>query len=724
MIFRGALFFSSLLMASPTLLGLEALPPKGAPPRSVDVFGRFERVLDPPPAFANIPELQIHDAYDADRDGVFAQATVTFRCDQQRKNFSVPGFAVRKTKTGPWQWNVRWSPLYAGAWTVTVLWQGRAAQNAPVIEFAEELPTIHVAEGAAAEGPLCAPDSDQRPYLRQRLGDGTSRALWLFGTCRAWVAGSPGKSGATWQENEWIDRQSELLDPMREHGINLLNQWMAPWEFQLVHHDCAEYWQEAGSWQRVERHNKDHWSPYRSFDQGRASAFDRLIEDCGEQRDESGRLKQPIYLLLSPMPHQCLQSRSHPWGSQESGWSPIDDAGKQGLERLNGFSAFTRDMSIWDFFCADPRQPLSDWRSQLFDHQANYFRYLIARWGYSRAVGSWVLIDELDAIGDTVGSRLKKTRWWAHPDCDRWLSDMVTLFHGRLRRSDGLAYAGDPFEHPVHAATTSYGDGLDPQGNIHWGGNANLAKPDILGFHWYPQPQAKTAAAIWSHTIEGVLSYSGACAVDRPRLISEFGAPERESPSADPNVLYPSLFHFAIWPALLSGHCGTPLDWNDGKEFGELRWRSRPGAFSRDRYPIDLIAQIHALRRFIGDRTPDQLHLCGTDGNHIRITGDRDTFITAMCASDSDLIGWSADFTGNAFLSIAGLETGNYQIQWYDPWSGDTFEKPGSLSVDGSPVRIDLQIKLDRLQARSGTFGRDCREYKGYDIAYTLKKVD
>ena len=36
---------------------------------------------------------------------------------------------------------------------------------------------------------------------------------------------------------------------------------------------------------------------------------------------------------------------------------------------------------------------------------------IVARWGYSSVVGAWVLIDELDAVGDVVGSMRRRTGW-------------------------------------------------------------------------------------------------------------------------------------------------------------------------------------------------------------------------------------------------------------------------------------------------------------------------
>src|SRR5205823_4515900 len=119
-------------------------------------------------------------------------------------------------------------------------------------------------------GPLIMPDAPAQPRLLRRLNaSGTSDATWLFGACRAWVAEQL-DSHNDWSPHEWLDRETELFPPMRAAGYNLLNQWMAPWEFMLVHHDRAEFWKDAADrFKRVALPRGREWSPYRSFDQGR-----------------------------------------------------------------------------------------------------------------------------------------------------------------------------------------------------------------------------------------------------------------------------------------------------------------------------------------------------------------------------------------------------------------------------------------------------------------------
>ena len=102
-------------------------------------------------------------------------------------------------------------------------------------------------ESYAPIGPLVAPRIGQPPnYLRRLRSDGSSESLWLFGACRAWVVAAQDPHN-DWSPDEWLDRETELFAPMREGGFNLLNQWMAPWEFGLVHHDPRNFGRTATS---------------------------------------------------------------------------------------------------------------------------------------------------------------------------------------------------------------------------------------------------------------------------------------------------------------------------------------------------------------------------------------------------------------------------------------------------------------------------------------------
>ncbi len=590
----------------------------------------------------------------------------------------------------------------------------------------------------ALAGPLIAPSREAPRYLRRLAADGSSKALWLFGAARAWVvhhAKDAKLSG--WSRHASLDRQRDLFAPMRAAGFNLLNQWMAPWEYLLVHHDRTEHWrQKDGTWRRHALPARAPWEAHRAFDQGRAKAFDALLRAC-----ESGPEDRPIYLLLSPLPHQTVQMRAHPWGAHESGWSPADDGGKQDASKLNGFSGFLPKMSAWQFFEASPRAPRAEWRSKLFDHQANFFRYLIARYGASRALGVWVLVDELDAVGDALGSRADRRGWWAHPANGRWLADVVRLFRGELVRADGLRYAGDPYRHPLHAATTASDGRLDDAGNLAWRGGPSGARPDLFGWHWYPQLANIPSDAAWRRSLEGLVAYGRSEApVGAARLVSEFGVPDRALPGDTPSLYYPTLYHHAAWASIFSGHAGTPIDWDDGKEFGELRWRTSKtaGVFSRARYPIDKTRSIMALRRFLGGIDPGVLVECPA-GLFVMPGG----LVLPLCErSDRRAQGLAArgwifvpKRVKHPTLVLRGLPTGHHRLVFHDPWTGRPVAglspiklwvasrgKSTMGGVGAKSLKISLSRVLARLRAAAAKLASRDRIARGQDVAFRLQE--
>ena len=710
-------------------------------PEKAGLFEKIELTLVFPPDVQNaldeLPDTQIHDAYDADRNGTYVRAWAEFSGPDEK--CVVPAFAMREKVDGPWSWRVRFSPRHLGAFSAILHLDscfgscGKSTSQGPT-ELTAQLPGTMLVEDHGLPGPLVMPENDKQPaLLRRKNAAGGSDALWLFGACRAWVAETQ-DSKNEWPD-EWLDRDTELFPPMRASGYNLLNQWMAPWEFMLIHHDRAEYWKDAhDKFQRTPLPEKRAWSSYQCLDQGRAAAFDQLVEKC-----EGGKDKDLIYLLLSPLPHNALESSAHAWSSQESGFSPDDDKLKQSLERLNGFSGFpqtgtgpkAKTFDIWSFFAADPAKPLDDWRSQLFDHQANFYRYVIARWGYSRAVGVWVLADELDAVGDEVGNFKIKTGWWGHAECELWLANLVRLFHGGLKRSDGLAYAGDPFHHPLHAASTSSRGQARRGGNIDWDGGPAGAQPDVLGFHWYPYwPKDSTWSDVWEYVIDGVESYARAPIGNHPRLMSEFGAEDRGKPTDEASYLYPTLYHHAIWAAIFNGHAGTPMDWDDGKEFGDLFARKRPGIFDAEHYPIDNPAQLRALRKFLALLKPEELLPCSAFDAKVVCTGRGEARASALYEpKHTSVYGWMFTRGGEStMIALRGVMPGTYMLTWYDPWTGEQIDAPGAngvvtIAATSGPIGLDAKPALKALSPKE-EFPKKTRLSRGQDVAFRLEFLE
>jgi hypothetical protein len=457
------------------------------------------------------------------------------------------------------------------------------------------------------------------------------------------------------------------------------------------------------------------------FDQGRAWDFDRLVSLCEGDAD-----RPLVRLLLAPLPHGCFMLRKHSWGQVESGWSPIDDEERQPRQRLNDFSAFREGMEVWDFFRAAP-DAASEWQRRLFAAQANYFRYLVARWGASRALGAWVLADEVDGIGEELGLLATRTGWWAHPEGEAWLGHVVRWFRGELPPLTGADCLGDPYRHPLHVAATSYGGQAEAGGNLEWTGGPRDRRPDLMGWHWYPYwPPADDPVEVWDYVVRGIGRYTEVAhqrLAGGPVLITEFGVPDRIGPEAAPSMLYPSLYHFGIWASLLAGHAGTVMDWDDGKEFGELRWRAGEGAFARDRYPVDNAERLVALRRFLGDLAPDDLVPCGDPAATVRVTAPPGGHAFALHRRDRTMVvGWCLIPTGPCRLQVTGLPPERYRLDWVDPWTGEAVTET-EVDVTAGDWVLDGEEVLVRLRAAAEPFPAESRLARGHDLAFRLLRT-
>lgn len=711
--FIALMLMSVVAAAEPTLRG----------PDQLALFAVGEFAVTLPDALAVLSDDQVHDAYDADRNGAFVRVEVRFT-HQQSTAMTVPGFARRERPDGPWSWCVRWSPTLTGTWRAELFVTG-ANVGKPPRTWNTSGSAITVSAAGAHEGHLLPGDSAHPRLLRQRTADGGSRGRWLFGANRAWVVAND-PMGVGWSPVEGIDRERELFPLLRSAGYDLLGQWFAPWELQLVHRDQAEHWRGAdGAWTRHPLKPEAPWSSWRSVDQGRAAAVDDLVRlaqggpvQGGPAQGEGGSGKSTIFLLLSPMSHKSLAMRSRNWSGAESNWSVEDDTSGAPPVKSNGFSTFREPpMSAWDFFAADPAAPLDDWRCKLFDAQAAFWRYNIARWGAYSAVGLWSLGDEIDATGDQLGLMRDGSGWFARPEGARWLANTVRLFRGHLARSDGLAYAGDPWGRPLHAATTSIGSEFTPGGNLEWDGGPAEARLDSVGWHWYPRwAGARTYDDAWGYTIDGILAFAARGSSCAP-LISEFGCADRRSPEDEPATIYPTLYHHAVWASLLSGQAGTVMDWDDGKEFGELRWRDKPGAFDREHYPVDNAAQITALRRFLVGLDPGTLEAVG---GRIRLGASPGVRAAALVSrAGPDVVhGWAWAAGGRGTLAIAGLTPGTYRLTWVDPWTGDTCGTQPVVVTAG--VELTLTPVLAALRAMAPAFPMMNRADRGKDVAFHL----
>ncbi|MGB7568012.1 MAG: DUF5060 domain-containing protein [Chitinivibrionales bacterium] len=135
------------------------------------------------------------------------------------------------------------------------------------------------------------------------------------------------------------------------------------------------------------------------YDQAKCGRIDNLIS-----WSETANLG----MILVIWPHDYLGQNMT--GSWENQWS------QNAYSSLGNASVFYSDATMWS-------------------HQQNLYRYMIARWGYSRALLSWQTVDE---IGGTDG-------WSNQTTANAWTVKIANLFA-----------TTDPFKHPTNASQGSY----------------------------------------------------------------------------------------------------------------------------------------------------------------------------------------------------------------------------------------------------------------------------
>ncbi len=206
--------------------------------------------------------------------------------------------------------------------------------------------------------------------------------------------------------------------------------------------------------------------------------------------------KKGIFLVFTIWDHPELRDDTHPgtWGN--GNWS------KNGFSQLGDLYSFFSSAEAWAW-------------------QENFYRYMIARWGYSPAIGMWQTVSEINGTN-------------AYDQADPWHKKVNDYFA-----------ANDPYRHPTTASKS--GGGLD----IPWPeGHKVMDAPQV---HIYDPLKnnpvgAASVLAQWTSTMWNE--------VDRPNWVGEFG----DQINSYSN--FPELFHNSIWAALASGAAMAPATWN------------------------------------------------------------------------------------------------------------------------------------------------------------------
>ena len=365
-------------------------------------------------------------------------------------------------------------------------------------------------------------------------------------------------------------------------------------------------------------------SSYDEYSIGSLKVIDAIVRDAE---------KEGIYLVFTIWDHPNLRDENHAWGM--GNWN------RNGFSKLGDIESFFVSEEAWVW-------------------QQNLYRYIIARWSHSRAIGMWLTVSEINGTN-------------AYDQTDTWHKKVNDYF-----------VENDPYRHPTTASgsgeydwsTTGHAVMDMPQVHLYdfdHGAPGDSSNNDVVG-------AAKHVADWTKRMLENA---------DRPNWIGEFGVPG--------NAYYPELFHNSIWAALAAGASMTPAEWNSGGSWGRMT--------------PEMNADISRLAQFVQDVPlakwgPSTVQIDSNDAQ-VRAWGVTGNGGGLIWVQDFSLEGQPINEVRNLMqirsgvqISIIGLTAGSYSFYPYDTWTGEYYDVT-DLECDGNvctttlpDFKSDIAIKI------------------------------
>jgi hypothetical protein len=339
--------------------------------------------------------------------------------------------------------------------------------------------------------------------------------------------------------------------------------------------------------------------------------------------------KKGIFLIFTIWDHPQLRNSDHAWGDG----------------RWDGYNGFRKLSSIDSFFTSE----------EAWIWQENLYQYIIARWGYSSAVGMWQTVSEINGTN-------------AYEHKNQWHEKINSYF-----------VENDPYRHLTTASMS---------GDVDWPEGHKMMDVSQVHVYSFGENQdfdvvsAAETVASWTE----LMWKSG-----KPNWIGEFGVPG--------NTHYPELFHNSIWAALGSGAALTPAEWNSGGSWMQMT--------------PEMYADLERLSIFVGgiplvEWNPSALQINSKDPN-IRgwgVSGEKGGLFwiqdTSLYGKSIEEIRQDETTREGVQIEIFSIPDGIYTISPYDTWQGyflETIEvdctlaQPCSISLPG--FKKDMAFKIN-----------------------------
>jgi hypothetical protein len=408
---------------------------------------------------------------------------------------------------------------------------------------------------------------------------------------------------------------TEVLDDLKERGVNFISRFIVP----------LETWGTGLG----------------KYDQLLSSRIDELLDEL-EKRD--------MLLSLNLWFHSFLSETV--WGGFNVAWP------------TNPYQMVT---PAKDFYSSD----------KAWNYQEKLYRYFIARWGYSRSMAVWFVVDEVNgtdgwAMGDSLAAGI-------------WGQKVHDYFKQH-----------DPWQ---HLTTGTRSGGI----NEWWqdGYNAfDMAGREIYEAQGFPIIKDGQIESSETHPLTySYRNYAGQVqklwnGFEKPAIIPETGWDHTFYEMSMPG--YKSQYHNALWVTLATGTAMSPFWWS----------------YSRALNDNVVTYQLLSFRNFV-----DQISFNKLTSVHPIEVNNSEGDAYAM-GSDQLIFGWAVnaktDMAGKT-LTLPNVGKGKYKLRLYHTWGGrflDEGEK--ELESKGKSVSFDIPI----LKIEGSHAG-----YIGQDVAFILEPV-
>jgi hypothetical protein len=305
--------------------------------------------------------------------------------------------------------------------------------------------------------------------------------------------------------------------------------------------------------------------------------------------------------------------------------------------------------------------------------QEKLYRYMIARWGYSRSLGIWFIVDEINGTDGWVkGDSLMASQW-------------AKKVHDYFKKND-------PYN---HLTTGTRSGGI--REFWHEGYQiTDLASREIYERQGYAVNNTSTMDSATAHPLtNSYTNYATEIArlwkgYNKPAILGETGWDHTFYEPSMPG--YFAQYHNTLWVCLATGTAMSPFWW----------------AYSDLLNDVVLTAQLTSLRKFVDQIPFSKLtDLAPTD---IKVSKGN-----AYAMKSNEMIyGWTVNPNtdiANAKIIVSSVKNGRYKLKLYHTWRGGFLPETEVTAKNGS---IEFTIP--------GLRGAESHaNYIGQDVAFVLE---